>query len=113
MAAARLAEVECLRGLAIALVVAHHLHGFLYGGGAAPLAHVPEALRAVLLGGHTGVSLFFVLSGFLLSRPFLAEARGGRRVRVAGYAARRVLRVMPLYVVVVLATTASPLAHAT
>ena len=101
MAARRFFEVECLRGLAIALVVAHHVNGRLYDGLAPSLVALPWPVAAVVLAGYTGVDLFFVLSGFLLSRPFLAEARGGRRVGRAAYAERRALRVMPLYVVAV------------
>jgi peptidoglycan/LPS O-acetylase OafA/YrhL len=97
----RFHEIECLRGVAIALVVVHHLHGYLYGGKPPPLAMLPWPLAAIVLTGYTGVDLFFVLSGFLLSRPFLAEARGGPAVGRAAYAMRRVLRVMPLYVVAV------------
>ena len=49
-----------------------------------------------------GVPLFFILSGFLLSRPFfLAMARGDRRPSVRHYLWKRVLRVLPLYWVVV------------
>jgi peptidoglycan/LPS O-acetylase OafA/YrhL len=51
------------------------------------------------------VSLFFVLSGFLLSRPFFAEAAGGRRVNRRRYLARRALRILPLYWLVVLVGT--------
>ncbi|TMA82728.1 MAG: hypothetical protein E6J72_01985, partial [Deltaproteobacteria bacterium] len=61
--------------------------------------------RALMLGGHTGVSLFFILSGFQLSRPFLAEIGGGRRVDLAGFARRRLGRIMPLYAVAVVTIT--------
>ena len=105
MAAPRFFEVECLRGLAISLVLAHHLNGLLYGGKPPALAMLPQPLAALVLTGYTGVSLFFVLSGFLLARPFLAQARGGRIVGRAAYATRRVLRVMPLYVVAVIAAS--------
>ncbi len=45
-----------------------------------------------------GVALFFVLSGFLLSRPYLAAARtGGRRPGTRHYLWKRVLRIMPPY----------------
>ncbi|MFW6774677.1 acyltransferase family protein [Nocardioides sp. CPCC 205120] len=49
-----------------------------------------------------GVALFFVLSGFLLSRPYLATAVAGRPApSLARYARRRVWRVLPLAVVTV------------
>ena len=45
-----------------------------------------------------GVTIFFLISGFLLYRPFVAahlDGRGGPRVR--DYARRRVLRIVPAY----------------
>lgn len=51
-----------------------------------------------------GVALFFVLSGFLLSRPYLARAALGRPRPTAGrYLWKRALRIMPVYVVAVIA----------
>jgi peptidoglycan/LPS O-acetylase OafA/YrhL len=67
--------------------------------------------------GHTGVDLFFLLSGFLLSLPFLTDAGGGRRVTVGSFFARRALRILPLYWLAVVvgtmatATTARDLLH--
>ena len=49
-----------------------------------------------------GVAVFFVLSGFLLVRPWLvASATGGPRPSVRTYAVRRVARIMPAYLVAV------------
>jgi peptidoglycan/LPS O-acetylase OafA/YrhL len=46
----------------------------------------------------SGVALFFVLSGFLLSLPMLrAVAAGHPRPRTAAYLWRRALRVLPVY----------------
>src|SRR3954447_16972229 len=51
-----------------------------------------------------GVPIFFVLSGFLLTRPFLlASARGHRGPRPASYLWRRALRIFPAYWLVVAA----------
>jgi peptidoglycan/LPS O-acetylase OafA/YrhL len=48
-----------------------------------------------------GVAIFFVLSGFLLSRPVLARAREGRPAPPLGaYLRKRALRVLPVYWVV-------------
>lgn len=50
-----------------------------------------------------GVAIFFVLSGFLLCRPWLSSAANRRpRPGVAGYFWKRALRILPLYVVTVL-----------
>jgi peptidoglycan/LPS O-acetylase OafA/YrhL len=49
-----------------------------------------------------GVPVFFVLSGFLLSRPYLsAAARGVPGPRPAAYLWRRALRILPVYWLVV------------
>ena len=55
------------------------------------------------LGAYTarlnmGVAFFFVISGFLLYRPFLAARFAGRPgPRIRDYARRRVLRIVPAY----------------
>jgi peptidoglycan/LPS O-acetylase OafA/YrhL len=96
----KLPEVESLRGIAILLVVLFHLHAMVGRHSFATPAETSLA-GAFVLAGHTGVSLFFVLSGFLLARPFLTEAAGGAHVARRAYAARRVRRVMPAYVAAV------------
>lgn len=92
-------EIESLRGLAITLVFLLHVDtaitlGFHRAAATNPLV---SPLRAFSMGGHTGVSLFFVISGFLLGRPFLREAAGGRRVSRPAYFMRRALRILPVY----------------
>jgi peptidoglycan/LPS O-acetylase OafA/YrhL len=90
-----LPELESVRGIAILLVFAFHVDGFVrFPFSVAP--SVPLSL-AFVHAGFTGVDLFFVLSAFLLSLPFLAEGAGGRRVVVREYALRRALRILPLY----------------
>ena len=87
-----LREVDALRGIAILLVFFYHCDTVLR-----PNAHGGGPLFAFVRAGHTGVSLFFVLSGFLLAMPFLAEAEGGRHVRRREYALRRAMRILPMY----------------
>jgi peptidoglycan/LPS O-acetylase OafA/YrhL len=89
-------ELESLRGIAIVLVVLSHADGML-AEGVKLGQRVLDPLLAFVDSGHTGVTLFFVLSGFLLSRPFLAELRSGPRVSLRHFAARRALRILPMY----------------
>jgi peptidoglycan/LPS O-acetylase OafA/YrhL len=93
-------ELEALRGLAILLVFAYHATSMVLGGD-----HPGQRVSlpaAYVRAGHTGVTLFFVLSAFLLSRPFLAEARGEGRVGRRAFFERRARRIVPLYWVAVL-----------
>lgn len=93
--AGHLPEFESLRGIAILLVFCFHYLGKLYGHGASE--GMPTAL-ALLFCGDVGVTLFFVLSGFLLSRPFLQ----GAPLNLGAYFMRRALRILPMFYLVVL-----------
>ena len=44
-----------------------------------------------------GLTIFFLISGFLLYRPFLVARRGGKPLAVPSYAWRRFLRIVPAY----------------
>ena len=93
-APARIPGLDGIRALAVLLVVCYHLN---------------------LLGiGWVGVQLFFVLSGFLITR-LLLELRDGRALGdyLRTFFGRRVLRIFPLYylyllVAVVAAATVVP-----
>lgn len=87
-----LGELDALRGVAILLVFLYHCDSVVR-----PEAHGAGPFFAFVRAGHTGVALFFVLSGFLLSLPFLAEAEGGRHVRRREYLLRRAMRILPMY----------------
>lgn len=95
-------QIDALRGIAICLVFLRHSYGFVYGPG-----QVVGFWPAIMMSGHTGVTLFFILSGFLLSRPYLVEAGGGARVNRSAYFIRRFFRIMPLYVIAVGAAVAT------
>ncbi len=76
-----------VRGLAIIAVLLHNLSKM----GSAP----PLALTATFEWGWMGVQLFFVLSGFLITR-ILLEMRQMPGA-LSAFMARRALRIMPLY----------------
>lgn len=81
-----------------------HADGAVTGDGR--IGTTVSPLLAFITAGHTGVTLFFVLSAFLLARPFLAESHSGRRVELKNFFRRRVLRIMPLYAAAVAAAVA-------
>jgi peptidoglycan/LPS O-acetylase OafA/YrhL len=100
---AYLPELESLRGWAMLLVLVFHVDGFVRNPFVQTSGEVVPPWLAFVRAGHTGVSLFFVLSAFLLSLPFFAAARTGRSLSLRRYAARRALRILPLYYAAVVA----------
>jgi peptidoglycan/LPS O-acetylase OafA/YrhL len=80
-----------LRAIAALLVVLDHV-------GEASGFTGRSSLGRFTARGEIGVSVFFLISGFLLYRPFAAAAMAGRSgPKVRSYLIRRVLRIVPLY----------------
>ncbi|WP_099022314.1 acyltransferase family protein [Mycolicibacterium palauense] len=93
----RVASLTGVRALAATLVVATHAAYTTgkYTHGYAGLVYSRMEI---------GVPIFFALSGFLLFRPWVQAAAAGRPAPSVGrYAWHRVRRIMPAYVVTVLA----------
>jgi peptidoglycan/LPS O-acetylase OafA/YrhL len=85
--------LDGLRGIAILLVLLHHFTIL------EPASEADAWLANVALIGWSGVDLFFVLSGFLIT-GILIDARDSDRYFTSFYA-RRTLRIFPLYYLVV------------
>ncbi|MCP4553341.1 MAG: acyltransferase [Bacteroidetes bacterium] len=51
--------------------------------------------------GWTGVDLFFVLSGFLITYPLLKKIKNGQKILYKHFFIKRTLRILPVYLVVV------------
>ena len=85
---ARLAGLDTLRALAIALVLMSHYQGFV--------SHAPTfGIMGKI--GWAGVDLFFVLSGYLIGNQLLAPAARGDHLNLKTFFARRLLRTLPNY----------------
>src|SRR5919109_4231696 len=84
-------ELDGLRGVAVATVAVYHFGKLLWRDGEPWL--VP--------GGQSGLDLFFVLSGFLITTLLLGEFDRFGRVDVGRFLWRRVLRLVPAPPVVI------------
>lgn len=60
-----------------------------------------QILTKIFSKGNYGVSLFFVLSGFLITYLLLHEAKVKKQIYVFGFFMRRLLRIWPLYFLIV------------
>ena len=92
----RFPELDSLRGLAAVLVVLHHFKLMFYRHALTKgwLSLVAYPFTA----GHEAVTLFFVLSGFVLSLPYLRNKEQPYRV----FMGRRVLRIYGPYLAALL-----------
>jgi peptidoglycan/LPS O-acetylase OafA/YrhL len=100
-----------LRAVAAAGVV--FVHVYLLNGVTFLGNRTPTVLVSVQ--GATGVWLFFVISGYVISRPFVSDLVGGKRSQLRPYGIRRFFRIYPLFLLslIVLALVSSNWADAT
>ena len=99
--APRYPEVDALRAFAAIAVLG--THAAIFAGADYPGSEVGRYAQRL----EVGLTIFFVISGFLLYRPFVAaRVRSASGPRVAAYAWRRLLRIAPAYWV---ALTSPPL----
>ena len=82
-------ELDGIRGLAILLVLAQHIN-----------------LPRSALAGMVGVNLFFVLSGYLITSLLIKEQDATGRIDLRRFYERRVRRLIPALVAVLIATGA-------
>lgn len=93
MAGNRLGVLDGLRGIAVLLVVWFHIWQISWLPAPLPfLQFLPET-------GFLGVDIFFFISGFVISYPFVQAALEGRqRPSWAHFAYRRAIKIVPSYV---------------
>ena len=84
-------DIEGLRGIAVSLVVLFH-------------AGLLSKSATQISGGFIGVDLFFVVSGFLITGLLIRERERNGKISLSRFYARRVRRILPAAVVVLLVT---------
>ncbi len=88
----RLGVLDGLRGIAVLLVLWYHVWEISWLPPWPPLAFLPAT-------GFVGVTLFFFLSGFVISYPFVAaEIAGKAQPSWRHFAWRRFIKIVPSYV---------------
>ncbi|EMI17882.1 acyltransferase 3 [Rhodopirellula maiorica SM1] len=93
--------IDGLRCIAILFVVVYHLNDYLVAKmGAWERAELREnPLFNFFHVGSCGVPLFFAISGFILSLPFLVHSKQGSAPNLKHYFLRRVTRLEPPYLI--------------
>jgi peptidoglycan/LPS O-acetylase OafA/YrhL len=94
--AERIPSLDGLRAISIALVLFSHLAG-TRGFPVSAAAANPWSL------GSFGVTVFFVISGFLITGLLLDELRKTQRIRLGRFYFRRTLRIFPPYFALLIA----------
>jgi peptidoglycan/LPS O-acetylase OafA/YrhL len=97
-------ELDTLRGIAILLVV--FFHGFNFPSLMSRPMGPTRILETLALGGWTGVYLFFVLSGFLITGILLESKPKPHYYR--RFYIRRALRILPAFYLLLLLLSVLP-----
>ncbi|HEY4188087.1 MAG TPA: acyltransferase, partial [Polyangia bacterium] len=87
----RIASLDGVRGIAITLVVLQHARLTL------PPVPLLRDLLWPVADGHLGVSVFFVLSGYLITRIMRTEHERTGTVSLRSFYFRRAFRILPAY----------------
>ena len=110
---ARIATIDGLRGIAVVLVVWYHVWQVSWQSAVVPVLNV--SFQPLAETGWLGVELFFFISGFVLTVPFVrARLAGTPEPTWAHFFGRRVMKIVPSYVlciVVLLAIGYQTYAH--
>lgn len=85
------AEVDGLRAIAVIAVLVYH-------------AEIPVLGSNLAQGGYIGVDIFFVISGYLISKLILTEIEQTKSFSFASFYERRARRILPMLLVVMVAT---------
>jgi peptidoglycan/LPS O-acetylase OafA/YrhL len=104
--AGRIPVIDGVRAVAIVLVIVFHGSRTLAGN-----LHSRALANFAREGGHLGVDLFFVLSGYLISSILLAEHKRTGSIDLRRFYLRRTRRIFPAYYLYLLCIGGLAIAH--
>jgi peptidoglycan/LPS O-acetylase OafA/YrhL len=100
--AGRIRELDGWRGVSILLVLFHHALYFAFPMAAGRSTRVHHL---IMYSGELGVRIFFVISGFVITRLLILEERKYGSISVRGFYVRRLFRILPVFYCYVLAVS--------
>lgn len=100
----KLKSLEIYRGIAALMVVLFHYHFYM-----TEYLNKSPTMARIFEGGHAGVEFFFVLSGFII---YLIHSKDiGDPDSARDFLRKRMIRILPLYWIVITVSLVSFLAH--
>jgi peptidoglycan/LPS O-acetylase OafA/YrhL len=107
----RISALDGWRAISVSLVIACHL-ATVSSIAIKPRGEVGQLVLVPLLNesGKLGVSIFFVISGYVITRGLIREYDAVGRISLTGFYLRRIFRILPpllIYVSVVMALAAT------
>ena len=90
-------DLDSVRGIGILMVFFFHATGYFKYD----IPFLPSILKSFITAGHSGVTLLFVLSAFLLVQSYIKSFETGTTPSWKKFYMRRALRILPMYLIVV------------
>ena len=78
-------EIQGLRATAVLMVIFYHTHRFYF-----------DDAFEFFKGGYIGVDIFFVISGYLITKILLNEVILKKKISIKEFYIRRIRRIVPL-----------------
>ena len=82
-------DIDALRGISVLSVVLYHAKIQLFG-------------KVFFIGGFIGVDIFFIITGFLITKLLLIEYEAYKNINIIAFYKRRIRRLIPALVFVLL-----------
>ncbi len=104
--------IDVLRGISIIAVVVHHINIHMGANQSLLARALPRQVAATLFwNGANGVTVFFAISGFLITTMAIRRWGTLRQVRIADFYRLRFARIVPLLVALLVILSVLHLAH--